>query len=112
MDHRSEQVTREHRIFSPVQRLSQVRATLSHAIALSSVDSAPKCAGMIPSAPELGTLWAQSFWSRIVFGSFPICAGAYFNLGRQAEAPESRHQGSLDLVEVLATMERACEPPQ
>ena len=67
---------------------------------------------MIPSAPELGTLWAQSFWSRIVFGSFPICAGAYFNLGRQAEAPESRHQGSLDLVEVLATMERACEPPQ
>ena len=61
---------------------------------------------MIPSAPELGTLWAQSFWSRIAFGR------SYFNLGREAGAPESRHQGPLDLVQVFASMERACEPPQ
>src|SRR5207237_7359898 len=93
-------------LVAPLQRSSSVRATPRHAIAPSSVDSAPKCAGMIPSAPELGTLWAQCFWSRIAFGR------SYFNLGREAGAPESRHQGPLDLVEVLATMERAGEPPQ
>src|SRR5437660_11994308 len=39
----------------------RVIADAGFQIAPSSVDSAPKCAGMIPSAPELGTLWAHTF---------------------------------------------------